>query len=205
MDDRLIYKGQSMRGTFSFGDRLIIERVRLAGVRPGDVVVYRDMSCGGHLEMVVHRVMGVTPGGLVVRGDNNNSDDGILVTRNNFIGKVSHVEKGGRSAPVRGSSSGLMIARALHGWSLLRDEMWKIIRMTGRWPYRLLRGSGLVRRLWKPSILQIQLMTASGPLIKFVYKNRTVGLAWPEKDYAAYRKPYDLVLGCHIQNKRNSQ
>jgi signal peptidase I len=198
MDDKLIYKGQSMQGTFSFGDRLIIEHVRLASVRPGDVVVYRVLNHKGSQDMLVHRVMGVAPSGLVVRGDNNSCDDQTIVTQNNLVGKVSHVERGRKRSLVCGASSGLMMARAYHGWSFLRHEMWKIIRLTGRWSYRRLRGSGLIRRLWKPSILKIQLMTANGPLIKYVCRNRTVGLLWPENDRVTYRKPYDLVMGRQI-------
>ena len=202
MDDKLIYKGQSMRGTFSFGDRLIIEHVPLADIRPGDVVVYRNLSCKGDLDMVVHRVMDVTPFGLVVRGDHNYREDDILVIQNNLIGKVSHVERGTKKTPVLGSSSGLMIARALHGWSFFRLKMWQFIRMMGRRPYRRLQGSGLVRRWWNPSIQKILLRTANGPLIKYVYKNRTVGLSWPEKNSTRYRKPYDLVMKRRIPKKR---
>jgi len=198
MDDKLIYKGQSMRGIFSFGDRLIIENVRLASVRPGDVVVYRVLNHKGSRDRLVHRVMGVAPGGLVLRGDNNSCDDKTLVTQNNLVGKVSHVERGGKRVPVRGGCSGLLIARLFHGGHFLGHIMWKFIRMMGRWLYRRLRDSGIIQRLWKPSILKIQLMTAHGPLIKYVCRNRTVAFLWPQKDSVTYRKPYDLVMGCQF-------
>jgi len=202
MEDKLIYKGQSMQGTFSFGDRLIIEHVRLASVRPGDVVVYQVLNHKDNRDMLVHRVMGVAPSGLVVRGDNNSCDDQTLVTQNNLVGKVSHVERGGKRTLLRGSSSGLMIARVFHGWSFLRHTMWNLIRLTGRWSYCRLRESGLIQRLWKPSILKIHLMTANGPVIKYVCRNRTVGFFWPEKGRVTYRKPYDLVMGRKIPKER---
>jgi len=198
MDDKLIYKGQSMQGTFSFGDRLIIEHVRLASVRLGDVVVYRLLSHKGSRDRLVHRVMGVAPGGLVVRGDNNSGDDQALVTQSNLVGIVSLVERGGKRVPVRGGCSGLVIARVFHGWRFLRHTMWKFIRRRGRWPYRRPRDIGIIQRLWKPSILKIQLMTARGPLIKYVCRNRTVAFLWPQKDSVMYRKPYDLVMGRQI-------
>jgi signal peptidase I len=194
MENNLIYKGQSMQGTFSFGDRLIMEQVNWAGVRPGDVVVYRVLNHKGNRDMRVHRVMGVVPNGLVVRGDNNSCADRTLVTENNLMGRVSHVEREGRRSLVRGSCSGLLIARVFHGRSFLGHIMWQVIRLMGRWPYRRLRECGLIQRLWKPSILKIQLKTANGPLIKYVCRNRTVGFFWPQKEGTTYRKPYDLVM-----------
>ena len=205
MDDKLIYKGQSMGGIFSFGDRLIIEHVRKASVRPGDVVVYRILNHKGSRDRLVHRVMGVAPSGLVLRGDNNFCDDQTLVTQNNLVGKVSHVERGGKRVSVRGGCSGLLIARVFHGWRFLRHIMWKFIRIMGRWSYRRLRDSGIIQRLWKPSILKIQLMTAHGPLIKYVCRNRTVAFLWPQKDSVTYRKPYDLVMGRQIPQERKSR
>jgi hypothetical protein len=194
MDNNRIYKGKSMQGTFSFGDRLIIEQVQLASVRPGDVVVYRVLNHQGERDMLVHRVMGVATNGLVLRGDNNFCDDKTPVAQNNLVGRVSHVDRGGKRVPVRGGCSGLLIARVSHGWRFLRHIMWKFLRIMGRWSYRRLRDSGLIQRLWKPSILKIQLMTANGPLIKYVYRNRTVAFLWPHKDRVTYRKPYDLVM-----------
>ena len=198
MDNNWIYKGQSMQGTFSFGDRLIIEHVHLASVRPGDVVVCRVLNHQSNRDMLVHRVMGVGPNGLVMRGDNNSCDDQTLVTQDNLVGKVSHVERGGKRSLVRGNCSGLMVARVFHGWSFLRHTMWKLIRLTGRRSYCRLRESGLIQRLWKPSILKIQLMMTNGPVIKYVCRNRTVGFLWPENDSVTYRKPYDLVMGRQI-------
>ena len=193
-DSIRFYHGRSMQGTFSFGDRLIIEHVQLASVRPGDVVVYRVLNHQSKRDMLVHRVMGVVSNGLVLRGDNNFCDDKTLVDKNNLVGRVSHVERGGKRAPVRSGCSGLLIARVSHGLRFLRHIMWKFIRIMGRWSYRRLRDSGLIQRLWKPSILKIQLMTANGPLIKYVCRNRTVAFLWPHKDSVTYRKPYDLVM-----------
>jgi len=205
MDNIWIYKGQSMQGTFSFGDRLIIEHVQLASVRPGDVVVCRVLNHQSNRDMLVHRVMGVVSNGLVLRGDNNFCDDKTLVAQNNLVGRVSHVERGGKRVPVRGGCSGLLIARLFHGGHFLGHIMWKFIRMMGRWLYRRLRDSGIIQRLWKPSILKIQLMTAHGPLIKYVCRNRTVAFLWPQKDSVTYRKPYDLVMRRQIPQERKSR
>ena len=183
-----------MQATFSFGDRLIVEHVRLAGVRPGDVVVYGMLNHQGKRNMLVHRVMGGVPNGLVVRGDNNSCADGTLVTANNLVGRVSHVERGGKRSLVRGSFSGLLIARVLHGWRFLRHIVWRLMRLIGRKPYSRIRESGLIQRLWKPAILKIQLLTANGPLIKYVCRKRTVAFLGLEKDRITYRKPYDLVM-----------
>ena len=56
------------------------------------------------------------------------------------------------------------------------------------------RQSGLIARLWRPSVLKVQLMTEDGPLVKYVCGNRTVAYHWVNEDRFKCRKPFDLVL-----------
>ena len=67
-----IYKGRSVHETFSVGDRLSIEDVQLASVRPGEVEMNRIQNHRGVQDLRVHRLMGVATDGLVVRGRDNN-------------------------------------------------------------------------------------------------------------------------------------
>ncbi len=189
-----LYTGRSMEGIFSLGDRLIVETVPFTDLRPGDIIVYQGLNHKGTEEELVHRVMGCLPNGLVVRGDNNPCADKTLVTENNLVGRVSHVVRDGKRYPVRGKGFGLMRARALYRWRYIWISLWDVVRYLGRGSYSCLRNSGLISRLWHPSIKKVQLMTEDGTLIKFVYRNRTVAYYWPENGRFKCRKPYDLVL-----------
>ncbi len=185
-----LYRGQSMAGTFRPGDYLTLEPVAMTDIRLGDIVAYRGSHHDDDAETLVHRVVGIVPGALVVRGDSNPCPDAALVTADNLMGRVTHVERCGRRWPVHGGWLGLLRARILH----VRYPMRRLVGLLGRWPYRWLRRSGLVSRLWRPSVLKVNLVTEEGPLVKYVCSGRTVACWWPERDRFECRKPYDLVI-----------
>jgi signal peptidase I len=193
-DSIRFYHGRSMAGTFRPGDCLTVTPLPPADVRPGDVVVYRWLNHNGVEEELVHRVMCARSNGLIVRGDNNPCNDSTLVTENNLVGSVSHVYRGGKRFPVRGRWVGLVRARVLHGSRRIGEVLWHAVRYLGRRSYRWFRKSGLVARLWRPSIVKVQLVTDNGPLVKYVWRNRTVASHWVNEGRFRCRKPYDLVI-----------
>jgi signal peptidase I len=189
LDGTRFYRGRSMKGTFRLGDRLRLELVTLDDVRPGDVVVYAS-DYKGHREELVHRVVAVTPKGLVPRGDNNPCPDAILVTADNLLGRVTHVERGGRTMSVAGGQRGLF-----HAWLWRsRVALWRWTKSVGRRPYRRLRSSGLVARLWQPPVRRVRIVTENGLVVKYVCDGHTVAEWWPQQNRFECQKPYDLVI-----------
>ena len=184
------YHGDSMRGTFRPGDRLTVLPASFADLRPGDVAVFRGSNRQSDADLVVHRVMAVGPDGLVTRGDNAPTADNHLLIAENLVGRAACVERDGCTRPVRGGRLGLWRARALHA----RRSMLRLLTRIGRLPYRWLRASGLVQRLWRPTISRICLNTERGPLVKYVCGGRTVACWQPEQGRFDCRKPYDLVI-----------
>jgi signal peptidase I len=66
--------GYSMLPTLEGGDLVVIQNVPIGDVRVGEIVVYNGLcSTGG--ESVVHRVVSITPSGLITKGDNNPDPD----------------------------------------------------------------------------------------------------------------------------------
>ena len=193
-DSVRFYRGRSMGGTFRPGDCLIVAPVSLADVRPGDVVVYRGPNHQGDAEEFVHRVVATAPGGLVAHGDNNPCPDIPLVTADNLLGRVTHVTRGGKTQPVHGGRLGLLHARVLHARRHVWRQVWGLVACLGRGPYRWLRESGLVPRLWQPTVMKVRLATENGPLVKYVCGGRTVARWWPDQNRFEYQKPYDLVI-----------
>jgi hypothetical protein len=183
-----------MWGTFRPGDYLTVEPASIAAIRPGDVVLYRGRDPAGEPEDVVHRVVAVTPGGLVTRGDNNPQLDNVLVTQDNLVGRVTHVQRAGRTHPVWGGRLGMFRVRARHAWRRVLRLGWRLLRIVGRRPYRWLRESGLARRLWQPEMMRVLVITEDGPLVKYVSGRRTVAWWWPEAGRFRCRRPYDLVI-----------
>jgi hypothetical protein len=195
------YHGNSMLSIFCPGDYLIIEPANIAAIRPGDVVVFQGLDRSGESDDVVHRVVAVTPDGLVTRGDNNPQVDDALVTQDNLLGRVTHVEREGRARPVPGGWGGLLRARTLRVWARVRRRGWQLLRLVGRWPYRLLRKSGLTQPVWRPTITRIRIETEHGPLVKHLCGTQTVAWWWPETGRFRCRRPYDLVI--HQPSRRD--
>jgi hypothetical protein len=183
-----------MAGTFDPGDYLFIAPVSLESVNVGDVIVFDGVNAGGDPDVIVHRVVGVLPEGLVTKGDDNPWADGVLVTGDNLLGRVTHVERGGRRRRVRGGRWELLRVRLRRRW---RRTVWRgrlVAASLGRWPYRWLRSSGLAPRLWQPVITRVYLVVDGDPVVKYVCEGRTVARWWPETGRFQCRKPYDLII-----------
>jgi signal peptidase I len=184
-----------MLGTFCPGDRVTIEPVPIAEIRLGDVVAF-SAPVGDKIDVMVHRVVAVTPRGLITRGDNNVSADAVPLTAENLLGKVTHYERNGVTRPVRGGRLGLMRAWVLHARIHIRN----LAIFLGRAPYRLLRRSGIVPRVWHPRITQLRVNTDNGALVKYLHNGRVVARWWQQHHRFECAKPYDLVIARPDEN-----
>jgi hypothetical protein len=135
-------------------------------------------------------VVSVSARGVLTRGDHNKGLDPYLVAMDRVIGKVEQVEIQGEWKPVTGGRPGLWNARVQ--WFLTWLDV-RFRRMFWR-PYGLLRSSRIVPRLWRPAITVVQLQTQHGPLVKYIYRQRTVALWNPSIRRFECRKPFDLVI-----------
>ena len=115
-------KGSSMHPTIREGEAITVAPARPAGIRRGDVILYR--SARG---VIAHRVAGVErgPGGALVfipRGDASQSRDDP-VEEGAILGRVVTVERGGRAlnpAACRARSFAVAWAAAAHLMQWLR-------------------------------------------------------------------------------------
>jgi signal peptidase I len=181
---RFIYTGSSMKPTFRTGQLLYV-RPDVQDVRPGDVLVFEAEK-----GPVVHRVLTVKAEGYVTRGDNNRFVDATPVPPDRVIGRVEMFDHKRKIRPVRSGWHGLWAARL--GWFLI--EIDRRLRSIFGWPYRWVRTSRILVRLWKPVIIRVRVQTETGPLIKYIYHQRTVAVWEPSKGKFSCRKPFDLVL-----------
>ncbi|MEJ5308343.1 MAG: S26 family signal peptidase [Anaerolineae bacterium] len=176
-----------MAGTFRFGDLLLIDPVGLPQLRRGDVAVfYKPESDGSARIVVAHRVVARDVDSLITQGDACASPDVAVVHSSRLLGRVARVQRGNKSYGVWGGLAGRLWAR----WVRLR----RCLLALGRAPYRWLRASGVVRRLWRPSVAHVTLATGQGPIVKYLYHGKTVATWRPEHQSYWCRKPYDLVL-----------
>ena len=179
-----------MKGTFQGGDVLIIEDWTIENLHKGDVIAYRDIRGGRENNQVVHRIIRISQGCLVTRGDNNRRPDIHPVSTEKLIGKVIAFKRKGKVYRVIGGFLGLIKSRIGYFFRrycyLFYQELRKLLSVK--------KINNMVCKFWKPSIRKIKYPTSEGPLIKYIFRNRTIARWWPEQNRWECKKPYDLIL-----------
>jgi len=184
------YRGNSMRGTFQIGDRLLIKPVLIVDIIPGDIIVYQRPNNKENTEEMVHRVVALREGKLITRGDQNRTLDLTPVQSNQIIGKVIAKENRGYRQVVVGGEKGLQ--RAKLRWAILRLNRFAYRLFI--FPYRLFRNSRFISMLWRPVTTKIHLKTEGGLVVKYIYKQKTIAIWEAASKRFNCRKPYDLVI-----------
>ena len=179
-----------MAPLFKPGDLLCARKSALGNIRLGDIVIIDWGSDKNYIQYVVHRVISVQQNHLITQGDNNLKTDLQVVTRENLVSLVTSFGRQNHVHSVKGGTMGLFYARLIHA----RNFVWSLIRLLGWRIYRLLRQSGLIARIWHPTISHIRVITDNGPLIKYCHGNRIVARWWPETKKFDVVKPFDLVI-----------
>lgn len=179
-----LYRGRSMHSTFLPGQELYIHPVSTIPT-PGDVVVFRKGKT-----YVVHRVKKVLETGIVTRGDNNPSDDDQLVLPTQVIGIVKKAGQGNSFQAIQGGRWGLF--RAQVRWKAMDISNW--LRPVIGAPYRWLKRSRLVPRIWHPVITTLEVRSENGLMIKYIDRGKTVATWLPELHQFQCKRVYDLVI-----------
>ena len=122
---RTTARGFSMRPFICDKDVLTISPVKDMQFSLGDVVAFTQPNNG---RLAIHRIIGQTDDGWLIRGDNCPEPDGVVATEK-IIGRVCCVERQGREAHLGIGKSGKIIAILNRGNALLRlKQIWNVPR-----------------------------------------------------------------------------
>lgn len=98
---------------------LVTTRVNYDDLAVGDIVVYARPSDG---RQIIHRVVELTDGGAITKGDANYSDDGVSVTPENLYARyIAHIPGGARVFNAMLSPAGLVVVLLLAAALILPD------------------------------------------------------------------------------------
>jgi signal peptidase I len=106
MPFRFSASGDSMSPFIQDGDTITVEPSPRQ-LRPGDVVAFVNVLSN---QLMVHRIVHVSPAGCLIKGDNNSVPDGLMPA-SSIIGRIVRVVRRGRQVRL-----GLGIERCAIAW-----------------------------------------------------------------------------------------
>ena len=120
---RTTARGFSMQPFIRDKDVLTISPITTMQPSLGDVVAFTKPGTG---KLAIHRIIGRTNDGWLIRGDNSLDPDGVVATEN-IIGRVYRVERQGKEAHLGIGKAGKLIAILNRGSALLRLKKFLIL------------------------------------------------------------------------------
>ena len=182
--DHAFYTGNSMRGMFVTGERLVLEPAPFDALRVGDVVAVFDRT-----PYYVHRIVEISPDRAVTMGDNNPRPDAAPLAPASYFRRV--VRAHGLDGSVRdvpGGEAGMAQflrqqrrrrLRACASALLIPFKPLKFLRIPARTETRFRNGT----RQWSCAGIPVAAQSSSGT---FRY------LCWPMR--FLFRVPAQLLL-----------
>lgn len=83
-----IVASNSMIPEFKAGDIAITYKTDFDKLEVGDVITYLDDN-----KIIIHRIVEINDGFIKTKGDNNSTEDKVLIDRQNYLGKLIYHTK----------------------------------------------------------------------------------------------------------------
>jgi signal peptidase I len=106
-----IYKGQSMNPTLWQGDLLEVIPYHRTSIKVGDIIIFNSPH---EEEFIAHRVVSISPDGIITKGDNNGHCDQWRLRNSAIIGKVIAATYSMKRRTLREGLLGLLLARSFY-------------------------------------------------------------------------------------------
>ena len=187
MATRLLYIGISMNPLFREGDVLEVAPYHRQEISIGDVVAFTHPERPGK---IIHRVVAVTPSGIITKGDNLAVVDDWTLKPGDIQGKVVAIHRRGHTLPVPGQAPA-----SLH---LLKVRRWcdrAVSRLLQPAYHRLARSALFRGRLgeWmQPRLLYFS--RPDGPEWQLWLGNLLIGKKSPRQAHWTIRRPFRLFV-----------
>jgi signal peptidase I len=133
------YLGASMNPALKPGDRLQVAPYNGQKLRAGDVIVFISPEDGSK---VVHRVISLDSNGTKTQGDNCNSEDNWVLSREHIIGRVVSAQRGNRRRRIFGGPLGRLFAASVRVIRAIDSRVCSLLRPA----YEELAKGGIPRR-----------------------------------------------------------
>jgi len=105
---RLRIASRSMVPTLRPGDEIAVAPAPIVALQPGDLILFHVGR-----ELVCHRLVGMSEGALLARGDATSSESGELIAPHQLLGKVVEIRKRKLLAGVKATFESALLPRVL--------------------------------------------------------------------------------------------
>lgn len=90
MDNTFIYTGTSMNPFLKDGDLLLVSKIDINKIKPGDIVIFKNHEIN---KLICHRVIKTQNNKLLTKGDNVFTKKLEKINKDQYIGKVIRIKK----------------------------------------------------------------------------------------------------------------
>ena len=150
---RTTVRGFSMHPFIRDKDILTISPIKEMQPSLGDVVAFTQPATG---RLAIHRIIGRTDDGWLIRGDNCPEPDGVVPTEK-IIGRVCRIERQGKEAHLGIGKAGVLIAILNRGSALFRLKQLLILpRRAAGYALQLFQSFSVYR--WFGKLLATQVV-----------------------------------------------
>jgi hypothetical protein len=177
-----------MNPIFKSGDRLQIASCDLEEIRVGDVVVFISPEDGSK---VVHRIISLDST-IKTQGDNCNSEDDWVLSREHLLGRVVSAQRGNRRRRIFGGPLGRLLAVSVRIIRAIDSPVSYLLRPA----YNELAKVGIFTRLLPAQIRPrvISLNRAAGEELQILMGRRVIGRLLPGMTRWHIGRPYRLFV-----------
>ena len=193
------YSGPSMQPLFKAADGLIVRPYSKKGIKAGDVVVFRKP---GEDHKVVHRVVEINEVGIITRGDNNNTNDSLILKSEDIIGRVVSAKRRNKTFRVHGGKTGVLLSIKLRVRKLLANGISSALRPAYHW----LISAGLFHR-WLSPLVKMKILyfhRPNGTEMQLLLGRRVIGRRMPGTNKWRITRPFRLFIDESSLPQRNT-
>jgi signal peptidase len=179
-----------MRPTFREGDILVVRPYKDHRLRRGDVIVFHPP--GDINRRITHRVVAVTPEGIITKGDNNKETDPWLLGPDEIVGRVVYVRRGERLVRIHGGLWGRLMLWIRRLSLRLDTRISPVLSPFYHW----LARSGILRRLIPQRIRPrvIAFNRTNGREMHLMIGHHVIGRLMPGSKSWQIRRPFRLFI-----------
>jgi signal peptidase I len=185
----LTYSGPSMQPLFKAADGLIVRPYTNKKIKAGDVVIFRRP---GEVQIFVHRVVEANEVGIITRGDNNNTNDSLILQSEDIIGRVVSAKRRNRTLRVCGGKTGILLVIILRVKKLLANGISSVLRPAYHW----LINTGLFQRWFSP-LKRVKILyfhRPNGTEMQLLLGRRVIGRRMPGTNKWLITRPFRLFI-----------